>query len=228
MTKIGSGSALDPDVSMESGLEGRNNTHNLLKGKAVVRSLNGVRPRRPEQCHGSARPLRGTPLVSMESGLEGRNNPCASPVGAPHLLGLNGVRPRRPEQYDTYSGRKLDPGYVSMESGLEGRNNLFGALPQERHAEVSMESGLEGRNNQPLAFWNPTRDVWVSMESGLEGRNNRSRLQRPETVLGGLNGVRPRRPEQWLLTRPCGNRRTPRLNGVRPRRPEQSRRFWPT
>ena len=108
-----------------------------------------------------------------------------------------------------------------------------------------MKSGLEGRNNS--ARRDPSRQVMlVSMKSGLEGRNNFV----PEhmlPLLGGLNEVRPRRPEQ------CGPHRGPRprpdavsmksglegrnnavsrcsmslrlgsLNEVRPRRPEQSR-----
>ena len=63
-----------PPVSMESGLEGRNN---------VVRCLF----RRHPQVH-----------VSMESGLEGRNNRPYSADEYSAYLCLNGVRPRRPEQ----------------------------------------------------------------------------------------------------------------------------------
>ena len=62
------------DVSMESGLEGRNN--------APLRGICVVRPQ----------------IVSMESGLEGRNNlQHVVPVWQ-RLRSLNGVRPRRPEQ----------------------------------------------------------------------------------------------------------------------------------
>ena len=61
-------------VSMESGLEDRNNnctaTHSSRKGGG----LNGVRPRRPEQ---------SSVLISS---------------GVSSFGGLNGVRPRRPEQ----------------------------------------------------------------------------------------------------------------------------------
>ena len=35
------------------------------------------------------------------------------------------------------------------------------------------------------------------MESGLEGRNNPHRGGLPANRSGRLNGVRPRRPEQW-------------------------------
>ena len=59
-----------------------------------------------------------------------------------------------------------------------------------------MESGLEGRNNQfPSHLKAVVHDV--SMESGLEGRNNRSSGYRARPVPRCLNGVRPRRPEQF-------------------------------
>ena len=87
-----------------------------------------------------------------------------------------------------------------MESGLEGRNNLvtdrcMWVCPMR----VSMESGLEGRNNLlPLKILVPILQN-VSMESGLEGRNNLG----VASLVGGwrrcLNGVRPRRPEQWVF-----------------------------
>ena len=61
-------------VSMESGLEGRNNVGCAREvGRRHV-GLNGVRPRRPEQCCGRLVELLGGYPVSMESGLEGRNN----------------------------------------------------------------------------------------------------------------------------------------------------------
>ena len=58
-----------------------------------------------------------------------------------------------------------------MESGLEGRNN------------ISSSSALHGAES-------------VSMESGLEGRNNLTPPSKKEDEEEGLNGVRPRRPEQ--------------------------------
>ena len=58
-----------------------------------------------------------------------------------------------------------------------------------------MESGLEDRNNDErivaMKF-----DNKVSMESGLEDRNNSSRCRSAGGCRHGLNGVRPRRPEQ--------------------------------
>ena len=88
-------------VSMESGLEDRNNQRLARKETACdTYGLNGVRPRRPEQS------------------ISGRHDqPRKKPVS------LNGVRPRRPEQWfftQTDEGRAL---WVSMESGLEDRNN---------------------------------------------------------------------------------------------------------
>ena len=62
--------------------------------------------------------------------------------------------------------------------------------------------------------------VEVSMESGLEYRNNRVFLRVFLRNIPRLNGVRPRRPEQfvdWPRDPWSGDR----LNGVRPRRPEQ-------
>mgnify|MGYP000935416990 CR=1 FL=1 len=110
-------------VSMESGLEDRNNNTTTPHHPPTKQRLNGVRPRRPEQWY-DTNPALGIrldvsmesgledrnngragrdvlpepPLVSMESGLEDRNNRTvqASDVGACHRL--NGVRPRRPEQ----------------------------------------------------------------------------------------------------------------------------------
>ena len=87
----------DP-VSMESGLEGRNNILELFKDEHSSHSLNGVRPRRPEQfCR-------------------------TGPTGWPESS-LNGVRPRRPEQFDVVTEVEWGRLDVSMESGLEGRNN---------------------------------------------------------------------------------------------------------
>ena len=64
---------LEGRVSMESGLEDRNNTA-------------GTAGRPPAR------------RVSMESGLEDRNNLCGLVQSGPQTLSLNGVRPRRPEQ----------------------------------------------------------------------------------------------------------------------------------
>ena len=107
-----------------------------------------------------------------------------------------------------------------MESGLEGRNNQGGNPPHPGKTPVSMESGLEGRNNTKAA---PVADAatTVSMESGLEGRNNRAAMLSVYTPARGLNGVRPRRPEQFVIDFFRGSKRNC-LNGVRPRRPEQS------
>ena len=61
-------------VSMKSGLEGRNNLRRQSPGEAARESLNEVRPRRPEQS--GPRGTRGNQLPGS----------------------LNEVRPRRPEQ----------------------------------------------------------------------------------------------------------------------------------
>ena len=83
-----------------------------------------------------------------------------------------------------------------------------------------MESGLEDRNNDAGGLCLPCVGD-VSMESGLEDRNNhRERVGRFHTARG-LNGVRPRRPEQWRSTTLSSAPLLPGLNGVRPRRPEQ-------
>ena len=63
-------------VSMESGLEGRNNRFASFTNVPEMLRLNGVRPRRPEQSH----PMR--PEIDED------------------IPRLNGVRPRRPEQFD--------------------------------------------------------------------------------------------------------------------------------
>ena len=62
-----------------------------------------------------------------------------------------------------------------------------------------MESGLEGRNN--LDYCSPDDEIvrTVSMESGLEGRNNPAGWSPDSATRRGLNGVRPRRPEQYRL-----------------------------
>ena len=86
------------EVSMKSGLEGRNNP---VLTVVVVLSV----------------------VVSMKSGLEGRNNRISMILRPLRNHCLNEVRPRRPEQS---AGRidRLNTEYtVSMKSGLEGRNN---------------------------------------------------------------------------------------------------------
>ena len=62
-----------------------------------------------------------------------------------------------------------------------------------------MESGLEGRNNAMVRKVRIAIAL-VSMESGLEGRNNSGQLS-GDNFYGdsGLNGVRPRRPEQFKV-----------------------------
>ena len=82
-----------------------------------------------------------------------------------------------------------------------------------------MKSGLEGRNNQHM-----DRHVQlgcsVSMKSGLEGRNNKGDAFQAFAYFIGLNEVRPRRPEQYVLALD-GQLNGLGLNEVRPRRPEQ-------
>ena len=72
---------------------------------------------------------------------------------------------------------------------------------------VSMESGLDGRNNVVAQRRRPT-DLLVSMESGLDGRNNPCS---PRvfwlTLIGCLNGVRPRWPEQYSINKLQGGAR---------------------
>ena len=86
-------------VSMESGLDGRNNWAVFSDNKRQQFCLNGVRPRWPEQCDicGLA-PAQYAGSVSMESGLDGRNNVFLPLLQWSMLSGLNGVRPRWPEQ----------------------------------------------------------------------------------------------------------------------------------
>ena len=68
---------------MESGLEGRNNKSPLGSSpECSSLSLNGVRPRRPEQLDAIICALGNKNVVSMESGLEGRNNRSGHPERA--------------------------------------------------------------------------------------------------------------------------------------------------
>ena len=73
-------------VSMESGLEGRNNSAAQPPRSRSAGSLNGVRPRRPEQCDSLDVALARYLGVSMESGLEGRNNASTRIYGAALIL----------------------------------------------------------------------------------------------------------------------------------------------
>ena len=61
---------------MESGLDGRNNLSLPRSGGSTrsPRSLNGVRPRWPEQSEVNSDIGHSQISVSMESGLDGRNN----------------------------------------------------------------------------------------------------------------------------------------------------------
>ena len=61
-------------VSMESGLEDRNNCCLPFPSPCSKFCLNGVRPRRPEQFNALEALTTKTKTVSMESGLEDRNN----------------------------------------------------------------------------------------------------------------------------------------------------------
>ena len=65
---------LPSKVSMESGLEDRNNLKTPNAKWSPTASLNGVRPRRPEQSVAGTSLGRTVYQVSMESGLEDRNN----------------------------------------------------------------------------------------------------------------------------------------------------------
>ena len=73
---------------MKSGLEGRNNTQVFSEDIGKARSLNEVRPRRPEQ--------------SLPHTLRIRCRLC-----------LNEVRPRRPEQ-STYEIKSVNKGTTSQ------------------------------------------------------------------------------------------------------------------
>ena len=158
---------------MESGLEDRNNTSGPRRLSSASPGLNGVRPRRPEQYEAAELATSTWADVSMESGLEDRNNIAGPSPQSPPGAGLNGVRPRRPEQCRRHR------------------------LPRRPNRPVSMESGLEDRNN--LVAFSTGKDALacVSMESGLEDRNNLAAGDyRGPSAENGLNGVRPRRPEQ--------------------------------
>ena len=160
-------------VSMESGLEDRNNvmTSGIIGAASQGVSMeSGLEDRNNQHVDTALARYLG---VSMESGLEDRNNQPFSQMGVSTPSSLNGVRPRRPEQ--SRSERpQIHTTHVSMESGLEDRNNAVRPARAQRGVRVSMESGLEDRNNHH------------SCRSG--GRKG-----------DRLNGVRPRRPEQFFL-----------------------------
>ncbi len=84
-----------------------------------------------------------------------------------------------------------------------------------------MESGLEDRNNLNKGPHEYTPLLIVSMESGLEDRNNTNGTGKSICQSQCLNGVRPRRPEQYEWFAESNERSYVGLNGVRPRRPEQ-------
>ena len=93
------------------------------------------------------------------------------------LLCLNEVRPGRPEQCAPHASARGAMPVVSMKSGLEDRNNR--ARLRDLCGEfvaVSMKSGLEDRNNPRI----PGFSVYPAK--------------------GGLNEVRPGRPEQSYAT----------------------------
>ena len=86
-------------VSMESGLDGRNNSRRTSSLIRAGTCLNGVRPRWPEQSCRVGSDNDESALVSMESGLDGRNNLGRHSITRTGSSCLNGVRPRWPEQY---------------------------------------------------------------------------------------------------------------------------------
>ena len=103
-------------VSMESGLDGRNNVPDPQDRRLTPHSLNGVRPRWPEQSvFLVVVPVLGL-NVSMESGLDGRNNAMCGCVAT-----------------------EVDH-IVSMESGLDGRNNEDDPWSEETWAKASQWS----------------------------------------------------------------------------------------
>ena len=134
-------------VSMNSGLDGRNNPsiRNTISGR--------------------------TGRVSMKSGLDGRNNWEATFSRVSPESRLNEVRPRWPEQYPALAVGDILRDTVSMKSGLEDRNNASSRDYLLFAFRVSMKSGLEDRNNRCEAQ-NSAACHRVSMKSGLEDRNN--------------------------------------------------------
>ena len=128
-----------PSVSMESGLEGRNNISTTLAPFLCNIRLNGVRPRRPEQL--AATRMMERLRVCLNGVRPRRPEQCDGKRKTRFgKSGLNGVRPRRPEQYAVIIDRPDGSVIVSMESGLEGRNNLRAARSSESPSEWSQWS----------------------------------------------------------------------------------------
>ena len=97
-------------------------------------SLNGVRPRRPEQFLAEQETVISAMQVSMESGLEGRNN-------------------------SDYYVRHTNYKTVSLESGLEGRNNVGWACLATRMASLN---GVRPRRPEQsiLGAWDAIHRFW--------------------------------------------------------------------
>ena len=109
-------------VSMESGLDGRNNPMQPNQRNPHPQRLNGVRPRWPEQWRGIADLHHETVRLN---GVRPRwpEQLCLTQRKGIWIRSLNGVRPRWPEQCArTWVPKRCGTG-VSMESGLDGRNN---------------------------------------------------------------------------------------------------------
>ena len=86
-------------VSIESGLEGRNNQQRApgVRGPNLEVSIeSGLEGR--NNVEWIAR-VGDWLVVSIESGLEGRNNRSSITTDVPQPVRLNRVRPRRPEQW---------------------------------------------------------------------------------------------------------------------------------
>ena len=114
-------------VSMESGLDGRNNPvrHGDSSGAVLAQvSMESGLDGRNNFVHQVLEPLHQG--VSMESGLDGRNNlvDLYYRYRRPESR-LNGVRPRWPEQCGAGQHGRDPLMMVSMESGLDGRNNWW-------------------------------------------------------------------------------------------------------
>ena len=109
-------------VSIESGLEGRNNRSSVPRLRTRRIRLNRVRPRRPEQCRNRTRRMGHRRRLNRVR--PRRPEQCCKLGSVPsNADGLNRVRPRRPEQSAQTPQAASGPGLVSIESGLEGRNN---------------------------------------------------------------------------------------------------------
>ena len=147
-------------------------TTNTCKTFKNALSLNGVRPRWPEQSGTrSGEDITGSE-VSMESGLDGRNNRVARQSAGPFRPCLNGVRPRWPEQ--SWTQCLANPVY----SGLNGVRPRW---PEQSNRHEHPRAGSPCCLNGVRPRWpeQSVRMLWVyntyfavSMESGLDGRNN--------------------------------------------------------